>query len=562
MQPIRIGILCDAGCKFAPWEMRLFERIANDTRFSIVALVVDARTQPPSRGRLAKIMDLTLWRRRFASLPLTAANDLDRRFAGRDKPADAPVFSALLPSLPRVTVTPERRRHVDLFSDADANAVRDQKLDLLLRHGFGIIKGPILTAATFGIWSFHHADNGVNRGGPPGFWEAARGEPVTGVTLQVLTPELDGGEVIARAWYSTRANAARNRSHIMEESVELIWRELGRLAEARAPRTEPSGLYDNPLFVAPRPAEALRYLGRRLGNVVAGLKHTHRVKRRMRPHMWTLAFGKGDIRNTALWRVREVDPPDNRYWADPFLIEKDGTHYVFYEDFDYAQNRAWISVGRLAGDQFEVIGTALDAGYHMSFPYVFAHEGEIYMLPETVAKDCVEVWRATSFPTRWERHATALHGRSAADTTLFRHGGAWWMLTNIATPAVGDHCSSLHVFRVDGPDLKSVEPHPHNPVVIDSRVARNAGRPFVADGKLYRPSQNNSHGVYGYGFNLMEVTALSLERYEERLAHKAEPNFKPGLVGTHHVDQCGDRFVIDICRAKGGRGKPESPLRA
>jgi hypothetical protein len=43
----------------------------------------------------------------------------------------------------------------------------------------------------------------------------------------------------------------------------------------------------------------------------------------------------------------------------------------------------------------------------------------------------------------------------------------------------------------------------------------------------------------------MEVTELSLEVYSERCIRTIEPDFKPGLVGCHHFDAAGGRYILD-----------------
>ena len=57
------------------------------------------------------------------------------------------------------------------YRDEDIRAIRHLNFDLLLHFGSGILRGDILIAARFGILSFHHADNKINRGQPAGFWE-------------------------------------------------------------------------------------------------------------------------------------------------------------------------------------------------------------------------------------------------------------------------------------------------------------------------------------------------------------------------------------------------------
>ena len=93
---------------------------------------------------------------------------------------------------------------MDYFSEANCKEIKNLKLDVLLRHEFRIIKGKILNIPKYGIWSFHHGDNDINRGGPPGFWEIMFNQSVTGVTLQILNDKLDGGNVIEKGFYPTK----------------------------------------------------------------------------------------------------------------------------------------------------------------------------------------------------------------------------------------------------------------------------------------------------------------------------------------------------------------------
>ena len=190
----------------------------------------------------------------------------------------------------------------------------------------------------------------------------------------------------------------------------------------------------------------------------------------------------------------------------------------------------------------------LQTSYHLSFPFVFEHDGDIFMIPEAQENKRLEVWRATDFPMQWELFSTAFEGRGVADSCVFEYEGQWWLTTNLSQTTRKDYCNELHVFMVNGPDLQSITPHPNNPVVIDSRCARNGGRPFVQDGKLIRPAQNNSYGMYGYGLKLMQVTRLTDTEYEEQAVFEAGPAIRAGMVGVHHIDALDDIFIFDYCR--------------
>ncbi len=195
----------------------------------------------------------------------------------------------------------------------------------------------------------------------------------------------------------------------------------------------------------------------------------------------------------------------------------------------------------------------LSPGYHLSFPFLFEHDGQLFMLPESCASRRIELWRCTAFPDSWELHRTALEGTNLSDSTLANLDGQWWLFTNISDDPFDDMCSELHLFRADSPMLEKLEPHPLNPVVFDSRCARNAGRIWQRDGVFYRPVQDNSHGTYGYGLQLMQIEELTMERYRESTVRHITPNFKRGIIGCHHIDILDNHIVFDVRHRYGGR---------
>ena len=81
---------------------------------------------------------------------------------------------------------------------------------------------------------------------------------------------------------------------------------------------------------------------------------------------------------------------------------------------------------------------------------------------------------------------------------------------------------------------------------IDGTTARGGGRVFRQSGMLLRASQDNSHGVYGWGLNLMEITRLDRDGYAERRIRHVTPDLAPEVMGCHHFDAAGGQYVIDL----------------
>jgi hypothetical protein len=68
--------------------------------------------------------------------------------------------------------------------------------DVVIRYGFGLLRGDVLNAPEFGVLSFHPADIRKYRGlGPPKVWLDNR--ELIGVTLQRITDSIDSGEIVA-----------------------------------------------------------------------------------------------------------------------------------------------------------------------------------------------------------------------------------------------------------------------------------------------------------------------------------------------------------------------------
>ena len=550
MPPLRIAILLETVDGLAGWERRLFDKIASDARFLLAGIIHDGRPgKRNTRGRALGNAGSWTARTLFSLVSKAEEKVYVRR------PADCgAVFAAAVAKVPAIYVFPQREARCDRFSEVDSEEVRALGADVILRHGLATVAGPIIGAARFGIWSLEHDGGGLLADPFTGFRETFDRLPTTAVTLSVQNRETPQGAPLARAAFNTDRVGARNRFQTGERAVGLVWRELRRLALRGKIEPDPSQ-EQIPLPKAPMAppsvADSLSY-GRRFATAIARAAGA-RVKRMAggRTNMWSLQFGKGALDAASLAATSEVWPSRGEFWADPFILTRNGEHYVFFENFVYATGLGKISVGRYSAQGFEVLGDALDLPYHLSFPLVFEHEGEIFMVPESCAAKRVDVWRAVEFPLRWELYATALEGVSAADTVLFQDNGKWWMFTNISDGPLEDHCNELHVFSIDGPGLLRVTPHPLNPVVIGSSTARGAGRIVRRGTKLVRPSQNNANGIYGWGLNLMEITRLDMDGYEERRIVSFAPNFKPGLIGIHHFDSSGDLFVIDTCRPWG-----------
>lgn len=500
--PLRIAVLAP-DAPDAPGLSRLLEILAGDPRWRVAGLF---RTGPA---------------RQALSPALSALLRAEARAVPRG-PVFTPGWDAVRADVPQGAFTPE----------AVAAVTPDLVVDLAWAAG-----APAAAAlAPHGLWRLDaHA--------PAGGLEAVFGQwPATPVRLLRQRSAEAAPEVIGTADYDRKFLAARNRAFVREKSVQMIGQALARLACGALPGGTPAPALPGP----PRPADWARYAAATAAEAAARAARKVRVRAGRPAGGFAVRLGRADGPDFDPGAAREIPLPAGTYWGDPFLLEREGALFLFYEEYRFDLRRGHIAAARVEGETVTPLGPVLTAPHHLSYPFVFAHGDEVLMLPESHQAGRLEIWRATDFPTGWTRAATALDGVRAVDSVLFAHHGRWWLLTNICRDSFGDFGSELHLYEAEGPLLGRLRPHPLNPVAIGSRTARGGGRVFARDGRLFRWSQDNSHGLYGYGLNLMEITELTPERYSERLVRRIAPDFAPGLIGCHHADIAAGRFVMDV----------------
>ena len=544
--PLRVGLLVDSTIQPA-WVGRALQRVVESGTGDFVLVVQNAA--PPPRVRSSRIA--TWWRNRRYLLH-AAYQRLDARRFVPDPDPFAPVdLSDLLTGVPRLDVVPRQTKTSDIIEAGDIDTIRKKDLDVLVLLGFRILRGDILGAAKYGVWSWHHGDNDRYRGGPPCFWEVLEGEPVTGTILQRLTEALDDGEVLYRSWGSTNVfSVKRNSLEIYWKSAEFLARAL-RHVQLGARPIEAEGhptTYGHKLYVAPTNVEMAVGISKML---------TRRVRAKWQSmtsvDQWYLAWRRSGgvpdenrAPDLAPFRFRSIYPPKERYWADPFLLRANGTDYAVFEDFPYATERGVISALEMGPNG--PVGPSqvvLSRDYHLSYPFVFTWKGTQFMMPETADVNRVEVYRAVKSPDEWTLEAVVLDGLPLADCTLVEMGGRWWMFANLAAPGAS-FWDELHLYHAPSP-LGPWEPHRLNPVVSDVRTARPAGTLFQRRGMWYRPSQDSARG-YGSAANIQRIVRLDTWGYEEKSVGKLLPNWQPGINGVHTVNALGGLTIIDVRR--------------
>ena len=550
---LKIGLLVDE-MELSAWKYRMLE-IIQQSDYAEIALIVQnsppAEQQPQSvAGKVAtKFASGQLW-----SAIVRKVLTIGEKFLV-DKPGQLPDASReidsrqLLAGIEIIKVHPRRQHFSDHIEGDELAAIMARDIDVFVRLGFRILRGGILRSARYGVWSYHHGDNRVNRGGPPGYWEVMESTPETGSILQIISEDIDNGNVIYRSFSSTNDRSLTdNTSTFYWKTLHFIPRKLKDLhqngdnqffAQLKADNVHPQ-FYDRRLYKLPTNSELSILLWKKL---------LQKLSRKWYDlfyfNQWMLLYDIREGMSTSLWRFKHLTPPKDRFWADPFIIARDHKYYIYIEEFLYATQKGHISLIVMNKDGvIESPVRVLETPYHLSYPFIFEFENDTYMIPESRANRTVELYKCTAFPRKWEFQKNLMTNCDVADCTLLQWQGKWWLFANRVETKGASLWDELFLYHSDSPLSDKWITHPSNPIVSDVKSARPAGQLIVRDERLYRPSQNCS-GHYGYGFNICEITKLTETEYEEKIVSKVEPKWDKHVIATHTINYADGLTIID-----------------
>jgi len=550
---LKVGLLIDSFVQPA-WVAAMIDDIVSSDVATVSLVVRNAEPAhaPPPRTLGNRMRQ---WVRNRHLLLHALYERLDaRKFGDVNDPLENIDVTDRLRGVPTIDVIPRQTKFSDYFEDADVERIREHDLDVALRLGFRILRGKALSIAKYGVWSYHHGDNLVNRGGPPGFWEVMEQQATTGSVLQILSEELDAGRVIYRSLARTAPlSVTKNRAGYFWKSSTFVIRKLRDLYEegeaglVESPRTgviHAPVAYSQRLYLTPQNRELARYVTR-----LATRYARAQLAARTSVDQWALAFrfgpsSGGSVPDLSPFRFREIVPPRDRFWADPFPLRVDGRYYVLFEELVFKSPK-----GRILGFELTKDGpvgqpvTVLERDYHLSYPFTFEWRGERFMIPETAADRSVQLFRAVKAPYEWELESVLLGDVSLVDATVAEIEGRWWMFAGSVTRG-GSRCDELNVYYADSP-LGPWVPHRRNPVISDVRHARPAGRPFQVGGAWFRPAQDCSRR-YGYAIAIRRITRLDPNEFEEETVTALTPSWDRRLLGTHTINAVDGLTVIDM----------------
>ncbi len=540
---LRIGILTDSDVITA-WSYRMLDLIRKSKHSEIVLIVKKEESPMANESSMQQF-----WNNR-KDLIWILYNKLEDKLFKTSPDAFAAKNLKDLVACPEISVRPKETKFSDYILPEDVAEIKSHNIDVFVRLGFRILRGEILTSAKYGVWSFHHGDNTINRGGPAGAWEVIEDWDETGVVLQILSEDLDGGTILDTSYSATdKVSIKRNKNNYYWKALSMLPRKLKELHHLgsdvffeKLEHNNHPDFYYNRLFVNPTNWQMLKAFIRIYSKKIWNTFHNYFYF-----DQWILLyqFNKKNKWSKSFFRFKRILPPKDRFWADPFVYEKNNSYFIFIEELIYKENK-----GKIAVIEIDEKGNhttpkrIIEKEYHLSYPFVFEDGDTLYMLPETSENRTIELYKCVDFPYKWELSKVLMRHVSAVDATIIKTNGKYWMFCNMKENEGASTLVKLFLFYSESLVEGEWINHPMNPIVSDVRQSRPAGKIFEENGKLYRPSQDSSKR-YGYGMKINEIVQMDETTYKEDIVQCIYPNWAKDILATHTINNHKKLTVID-----------------
>jgi len=528
---IRVAILC-RGYDFDSWEADCIREVLSLPFVEIVLLIAEPAEVKQSNGIVNKLIHYPY------------RNFLWRYFKRYRLKIDSYKQVSLKNELEKISLiycnTELKGKYAQYFSAKDLILIKSHKPDVILRFAYNIIKGEILTLAKHGVWSFHHADEQVIKGGPAGFWELSKRMAVSGAILQRLTEKLDAGIVLRKGFFPTikhsyKANLEQLLSGTASWMKQALIDVVNDSTDPNSPTTS-----EAPLFTFPTNLQMFR-----VWTITKIEKLKFHFQQLFRPEKWNIGFVEknvSDIFTDELLQNIEwlPEPKTNEYYADPFGWEENGNLKIVFEHYKYKIQKGVLAISNSKGE----MSTLLEAKVHLSYPFVLDRTDSVnsnrVILPESNQSKTIFCFDSAN-PKIGK---VLVENIPAIDATPVFHNNRWWIFCTHEGNFNNTNLYIYHALEFEGP----WHPHGNNPVKCDVRSSRPAGTPFLLNNKLYRPAQDCSSS-YGSAVIINEIIELDENTFKEQATKRIVPHkswrYNKGL---HTLSIAGRFIIIDAKR--------------
>jgi len=418
-------------------------------------------------------------------------------------------------------------------------SAKREAFDLILNLTDAQLKAASLPKHVDGVIDVRFGDLSRGIEGPPGFWESCLALGATGMFA------LRGHTCVFSGRYKSKRTQSLNAESVQREGFLDLGVLLLKYIQSRQLLNVDIDVL--PTWRKPMFFDVITY---RLRTVLREVPEFWRTIIRGQRQVFQVGLVRGEWPEVDFLDAFLVPNPTGSYLADPFVAQRDGRSICFVEEYVHRLKRGRIAAIDLDTDPPTFLGTVIEEPCHLSFPFLFEFDDDLYMIPETFEADEISLYRSTVFPMEWERVGALMEDVQASDTMVFpRTDGditRWWMLTNLRPSGALDFFSRLYLFHATSPLSEDWAPHPLNPVLIDADGGRNGGLVHGQDGSIYRVGQHQGILRYGKSASIRRLELISMDSFRENKVAYLPTDIFPDQIGGHHLHSAAEWTAFDI----------------
>lgn len=235
--------------------------------------------------------------------------------------------------------------------------------------------------------------------------------------------------------------------------------------------------------------------------------------------------------------------------ADPFGFKLNDKKYIIFEEYSQILKRGRIAIAEIANDKLINKKIALDDKKHLSYPFIFIENNEIFMICEAYKSKKLILYKIDKSNLSLHQIREIFPNQEAIDPTIIKFEEKYWLFYSKQEKAE----ENLYLAYANSLNEDFIR-HPKNPIKSCKTSARSGGTPFVFNNELYRPAQN-CQKFYGEKITINKINILNETDFNEEFCYEIMPpkkgnKNKSNLIAIHTISKFGDETLIDVLQKK------------
>ena len=244
---------------------------------------------------------------------------------------------------------------------------------------------------------------------------------------------------------------------------------------------------------------------------------------------------------------------DDFWYADPIMITRDGTTYLFAECFDMRTQKGILGCATFGSDGIlSAFRPVIEEPYHLSFPMVFEWAEKLWMIPESSDNRSLNLYCCEGDLFCWHKVKEFPTEEPLVDTVVLScNEDSVELLSSAIHPEdpLQFRWKRLTLRTVEGVCLLEEQESSDDSKAF-SRKDRMAGKLANVNGKILFPTQESTETDYGINLYLNDFSQNDLRQLSGRKITPEDIHIEgiddKQLIGIHSYAVSEQYEVVDI----------------